>query len=126
MQNKAVTTVNTLLYKHFAYQERVLEDNTNTESIKQSYDRWGHMCKITAITPTYIRIELPDKAVPSELVSYYNDYKIHKGLWIAFSDYDKDIDEFYWCRYKVQTLVKKWLCSFRCSGPYLSHIIDLR
>lgn len=118
--------VDALIYKHFAYQEDVLEGNKSSESIKKAYDRWSNLVVITAITPKYIKVELPNKTKLDELVSYYNDYKILNGLWVCCADYDKDIDQFYWCKNWVQALMRKLLCRFRCSGPYLIHIIDLR
>ena len=65
-------TVNTLLYKHFVYQESIIEGNTAPEKIQSAYDKWSNWCVITTITPKYIRIELPDKNRPSEhRISYY-------------------------------------------------------
>lgn len=124
---QAVTTVNRLIYKHFVYQEDVIEGNTDPMNIRQAYERWSQWCVITVITPKYIKIEMPDKSCTSgRPVSCYTDYKILKGLWLACSDYGNDIDQFFWCRNRLQALVKKWIFGARCSGPYLINTIDLR
>ena len=126
MQKKAVTTVNALTYKHFMYQEDILEGNTDPVKIQSAYDGWSSWCVITAITPKYLRIELPDKTCTSEPVSYYADYELRHGYWVVCSDYDKDIDQFYWCNSKGQALVRAWLLRCKCKGPHLIHTIDLR
>ncbi|CDX01514.1 Hypothetical protein DPCES_1627 [Desulfitobacterium hafniense] len=121
-------TVNALLYKHFVYQEEVLEGNKDLEQIQSAYDRWASFCVVVAITPKYIRVALPNKAASSQHpTSYYADYKIKKGYWVVYADYGEDVDEYYWCGSWLQALIKKWICRLRCSGgPYLVHTIDWR
>jgi hypothetical protein len=124
MANKDMTTLYDLIYKHIIYYQDTIEGNTDPEIIKASYDRWAQYCIITAITPKYLRIDLPQKA-DAQTVVHYADYKIHKGLWVICGDYGKDVDEYYWCKNRVQSLARKWLCRVRCTGPYLLHIIKI-
>lgn len=123
-----MVTVNTLVYKHFAYQENILEGITDPVLIKSAYDKWSNWCIITTISSKHIRIELPpDKTNLSvHHISHYKDYKVLNGLWIAIADYNTDIEEFYLCRNWVQALIRKWILRVRCKGPYLIHMIDLR
>lgn len=82
---------------------------------------------ITVITPEYIRVEQPNKArTDAQMMSYYADYKIKQGYWVVCADYNRDIDQYYWCRSRVQVLFREWLCRLRCKGPYLIHTILLR
>lgn len=98
-----MTTVNTLLYKHFVCHEDTLEGNIDPDKAKSAYNMWANFCVITAITQKCIKIELPDKAKPREYpISYYSDYKILNRLWVVCADYGKDIDEYYWCRNWIQ------------------------
>lgn len=116
-----------LIYKHFRYQEALLEDCTDPEKVQKAYAWWSQRCVITAITPKYIRIELPNKArTNGQTISCYADYKILNGYWVVCADYDRDIDQFYCCRSKVQALFREWLCRLRCTGPHLIHTIDWR
>lgn len=120
-------TVNSLLYKHFRYQEDILEGNTDLDKIQKAYNWWSGWCVITAITPEYIKVELSDKARSiGQVISYYADYKVKQGYWVICAEYDRDIDQFYWCRSRVQALFREWLCRLRCKGPYLIHTILLR
>ena len=120
-------TVNALLFRHYVYQEEVLEGNTDLEKSQSGYDRWANFCVVTAITAKYLRIELPDKNQLNQLpVSHYADYKILKGLWVVFANYSEDTDKYYWCSNRVQAILRKWICRARCSGPYLIHMIDLK
>lgn len=119
--------INALLYEHFRHQQDILEGNTDIERVQSAYNWWANRCVITVITPKYIRIELPDKTKLSEHpISHYFDYKIKNGYWVACSSYGSDIEQFFWCRSRVQALARKWMCRARCSAPYLIHMIDLK
>jgi hypothetical protein len=124
MANKDMTTLSALTYRHFVHYQNIVEGNSEPEINKASYDKWSQYCIITAITPKYLRIDLPHKA-DAQTVEHYADYEILKGLWLVCGDYGTNVEQYYWCSNWVQVLVRKWICRARCKGPYLIHIIKL-
>jgi len=123
MSNKSYLAI--LLYKHLEYHHRLLEDIHDQEQIQQSYNKWAEYCVITAITPTHIRIDLPSKS-NGPLVSRYLHYNINAGLWLSFSDYGNDTEQYFWCRNRLTATIRNLLCRLTANGPYLAHIIQIQ
>lgn len=122
MSNK--TTLKSLLYKHTEYHQHKLEGIQDHEQIQQAYSAHAVFCVIAEITHTHVCIKLPSisDGLP---VARYEDHKINTGLWLAFSDYETDIDSFYWCRNWLTAQLRRLLCKAKAAGPYLLHIVQI-